>query len=587
MQHVKFIVRTLCVLICASQLAFANEKANPLPDVDFDATPVKGSAPLLVEFNNLTNPDAVAELDSPEWLWDFGDGLTSNKRNPKHTYNAPGKYTVKCTLSAEGKTRKLKRDRYIVVKPVVDEGLVAWSTYFGGALEATDTWDTAVDADGNLVVGGSSAADDLPTTDGAYDETHNGDYDMYIAKFSGEDGSLLWATYIGGEAYDEVEGLLVLDDGKILVTGNSFGAFSAPGSTSIGTGLSNSYNIVMLSLSSDGTTIDKSLFFGGESSDLTWERNRVALDSEGNYVFTGFTYSSQFPVTIGAYQTVKLGQNDAFVVKISADLDEILWATYLGGASTEIGKAAAVDGDDDVYVTGSTGSLDFPTTEGAYDEMYGGSFDGYVVKLASDGSDLEYSTFIGGSARDRLWDIALTDNAEATVSGFCYSTDLILPAGGYCRKVKGGGAVIVCKLNADGSDLIAGSFFGGKGIEDGLGMAIDGAGNIWLSGTATSTNLPLTSPTFQAKYQGGESDSFVAALNSSLTTLLFSTYLGGSGTDLDGHISVDADGNPLVAGVTNSTDFPTTVDSPQPDYPGAQSIFVTKIDAQGLKHIKN
>ncbi|MCC6152958.1 MAG: PKD domain-containing protein [Candidatus Hydrogenedentes bacterium] len=586
MKHVIALVHGLCVFICASQLAFANAKANPLPDVDFDATPVKGSAPLLVTFNNLTNPDAVAELESPEWSWDFGDGATSNKRNPKHTYTMPGNYTVKCTLSAEGKTKKLKRERYIVVKPVVDANLVAWSTYLGGALGATDTWDTAVDPDGNLIVGGTSAASDLPTTDGAYDETHNGDYDMYVAKFSGEDGSLLWATYIGDDSYEEVEGLLVLNSGEIIVNGYAFGSFTAPNTTSIGTGFSNSGSIVMLSLSSDGSTINKTLFFGGESSDVSWERNRVGVDAAGNYVITGYTYSSQFPVTEDAYQTEKLGTYDAFVAKVSSDLDEIIWATYLGGSGLELGKAVAIDGSDAVYVTGATASPDFPTTDGAYDTVHASNYDGFITKIASDGTDLVYSTFVGGSLRDRFWDIALTETNEAIVAGFSHSTDLVLPPGGYSTKNKGIGDILVCKLNADGSDLTAATLLGGKGDEVSLGMAVDGAGNIWLSGSTNSTKFPLTSPTYQPKYKGGPNDCYVAAFDPSLTSLVFSTYLGGSGDDLDGHISVDTDGNPLVAGITSSTDFPTTAGTPQPDYPGAQSIFVAKIDMENLKRNK-
>jgi PKD repeat protein len=554
-----------------------------LPYVYFTGSPLNGHAPLVVQFTNYTNPAAVAALDSPVWLWEFGDGEISSEFSPQHTYMLPGKYSVKCTLMAEGRKSRRKRLKYVGVKPAVDKGLVSWSTYFGGANGSTDTWDTAVDGDGNLVVAGGTYADDLPTTTGAYDKSYNGDYDIFVAKFSAVDGTLMWATYIGDDAYQDAEGLLVLDSGEIIVSGYSRDAFPAPSTTTIGTGFADTGNIVMLSLSADGATINKTLFFGGESGETSWERNRVGLDSVGNFVITGITSSTQFPVTSGAYQTQKAAYNDVFVAKVSSDLDEILWATYLGGAESEMGKSVAIDADEAVYVTGSTYSGDFPTTEGAYDRAHGGDRDGFVTKLTADGSALVYSTLIGGSSRDWLWDIAITDDKEAIVSGFSHSTDLALPPGGYRTRHHGVSDILVCKLSADGSALTAATFLGGKGDDFSVGMAIDGAGNVWLSGGTTSTYFPRTTPTFQSKFQGGAVDCFVSALDSSLGTLVFSTFLGGRGYDLDGHISVDADGNPLVAGITDSPDFPTTAGAPQPDYPGAQSIFVTKFDVQALK----
>jgi Beta-propeller repeat len=237
-----------------------------------------------------------------------------------------------------------------------------------------------------------------------------------------------------------------------------------------------------------------------------------------------------------------------------------------------------VDTSGNAYVIGLTISTNFPTTAGAFQPTLGGGYDAYVTKFNSTGTGLVYSTYLGGSGTDQGFGIAVDSAGNAYVTGLTSSANFPT-ANPFQAALGGGNDAFVAKLNPTGSALVFSTYLGGSGNDQGLGIAVDSAGNVYLKGDTGSSNFPTASP-FQAALGGG-TDIFVTKLNPTGSALVYSSYLGGSGTDV-GHglvsaIALDSSGNVYVTGDTSSTNFPT-VNPIQAAFGGAPTdAFVAKI----------
>src|SRR5439155_1546373 len=215
------------------------------------------------------------------------------------------------------------------------------------------------------------------------------------------------------------------------------------------------------------------------------------------------------------------------------------------------------DGAGNAYVTGLTDSADFPTTAGAFATSANGCDDAFVTKLNPLGTSLLYSTYLGGSGADEGLGIAVDGAGNAYVTGQTGSTDFPTTAGAFATSFNGGDDAFVTKLNPLGTGLLYSTYLGGSGADEGLGIAVDGAGNAYVTGETDSTDFPTTAGAFDTSANGGF-DAFVTKLNPLGTSLLYSTYLGGSGSDCGSGIAVDGAGNAYVTGSTGSANFPTT-----------------------------
>src|SRR6266852_6135837 len=242
-------------------------------------------------------------------------------------------------------------------------------------------------------------------------------------------------------------------------------------------------------------------------------------------------------------------------------IDPLLsYSTYLGGSGDDVGNAIAVDSSGNAYVTGFTGSTNFPT-KSPTQSASGGGFDAFVAKLDPTGSTLFYSTFLGGSADDAGNAIAVDGSGNAYVTGVTRSTNF--PTKNALQSAVGGsGDAFVAKLDPTGSTLIYSTFLGGSAQDSGSAIAVDSSGNAYVTGFTRSTNFPTASP-FQASCQscaGSQGNAFVAKLSVAGSALVYSTYLGGSGNGTDGDfgngIAVDASNNAYVTGFTSSPNFP-------------------------------
>jgi YVTN family beta-propeller protein len=336
--------------------------------------------------------------------------------------------------------------------------------------------------------------------------------------------------------------------------------------------------------------IDPVLFFstylGGSGDEIG---RGVTVDASGNAYVVGQTGSSNFPTTVGTVQTYG-GGGDAFVTKLNPTGSGLVYSTFLGGMGGDFAKGIAVDGSGNAYMTGATTSTNFPTTAGAFQTTYGGGeWDAWVAKLNPSGSLLLYSTYLGGSDADFGGEaIAVDAGGNAYMAGETRSRNYPTTAGAFQTSNKGFPTnCVVTKLNPSGSALVYSTYFGGSAgfYENAFAIALDATGNAYVTGRTDAADFPTTAGAFQTTFGGRVpfgGDAYVLKLNPLGSGLVYSTYLGGSGYDDAEGIAVDAAGDAFVAGVTGSTNFPTTANALQPTYGGGTSdAFVTKLNALG------
>ena len=305
----------------------------------------------------------------------------------------------------------------------------------------------------------------------------------------------------------------------------------------------------------------------------------LALDPAGNAYIVGYIWSSDLPAGSG-YQTRLTGTQDAYVAKLDPSGTRVIYATYLGArrAST-YGYAIAVDSVGSAYVAGTTNSSSFPVTPGAYQTGWttGSSF---VTKLNSAGNGLVYSTFVNGGV---IASLAVDGNGSAYLTG---TGDAVVTTPGALQRIRSGSstkAPFVSKLNSAGSAMSYSTYLGGSSDDQGKAIAIDSAGNAFVTGIAYSSDFPTRNP-LQPSLNGPR-DAFVAKLNASGSDLVYSSYLGGSDSESGHGIAVDGAGQAHVVGLTYSDDFPATAGTFQPRkaYPGpaVSNAFVAKFNPDG------
>jgi hypothetical protein len=324
-----------------------------------------------------------------------------------------------------------------------------------------------------------------------------------------------------------------------------------------------------------------SSFLGGSGSD-TGAFAGIAVDSAGSAYVISSTNSTDYPIANAAQPSFGGGTSDVVVTKFKPDGSGFEYSTFLGGSATDNAAGIAVDSSGNAYVTGQTDSSDFPTTTGAFQRnkpSTGFNTAAFVTKLSPSGSALVYSSFLGGSLSDTGTAIAVDSSGRASVTGLVNSKNFPVtfgapqPTGDYTFGIIGD--AFVTTFAADGSSLVFSTYLGGKLLDQGTGIAVDPAGNVYVVGYTTSSDFPTVNalqPVF-----GGVENAFIAKFNPNTSTLVYSTYLGGSGADQGLAIAVDSAGSAYVTGFTESTNFPT-VKPFQAALDGAVSINIINQD---------
>jgi hypothetical protein len=458
---------------------------------------------------------------------------------------------------------------------VIDPSLpLAYSTYLGGS--GTDWgYDIAVESGCAYVTGQTYDLEFDPSyfpTKNPYLGNQNVS-DAFVTKLdttkSGE-ASLIYSTYYGGNGNDVGYGIAV-EAGCAYITGETYSTDlpTKRGFQSNHSPDNNCSDIFITRFNTSGNGLVYSSYLGGASSDI----GRAIAVEAGNAYVTGVTGSINFPV-LNEYQSQFAG---AFVARIDTNLSwsaSLIYSTYLGGSGAEWGNDIAVESGC-AYVTGHTNSTDFPI-KNPY-QTFEGAVDAFVTKLdtsqAGDDS-LIYSTYIGGSYGDAGYGIVVEAGC-AYVTGGTGSTDFptLNP---YQGQLKGGGDAFVTRFNASGDDITYSSYLGGNGEDQATGIAVE-AGYAYITGSTESTDFPIKNP-YQTDSR--DYDAFVSKLDtaqSGAASLIYSTYLGGSGDERATGMAVEA-GCAYVTGSTGSDDFPTL--NQYQTYPGDLNfnVFVAKLN---------
>jgi len=458
-------------------------------------------------------------------------------------------------------------------RPLVIDPVLVYSTYLGGTT-ADSANAVAADATGNAYVAGYAGSTNFKATYKAFQgKSNGGGGDAFISKLNPTGTALVYSTYLGGSGLDDAIAIAVDASGDAYVTGYTQsqdfpitpGAFQVVNNFHAVPAFNGGGNAFIAKLNSTGTALIYSTYLGGSGYLVSFpgenggeQGNGIAVDSFGNAYVAGSTYSTDFPVTEGAFHTKNndaIGNSAGFITKLNPTGTALVYSTYLGGSNIDSVQGIAVDSTGHAYVGGSTGSTDFPITADPLEPTPG---PGFITKLNPTGTAEIYSTYFDGAVAG----IAVDGSGDAYVTGGAFGHGPAVTPGAFTN---GNGPPFVSKLNPAGSALVYSANLGGG---FGTAIAIDSSENAYVTGGNSYGGLATTPGAFQVG-DNFSRNSFVSKLNSKGSTLLYSTYLGGSGSDGNvdtaAAIAVDPSGNAYVVGSAASHDFPVT--------PGALEIF--------------
>jgi len=388
---------------------------------------------------------------------------------------------------------------------------------------------------------------------------------------------LLASTIIGASAFDFSWTIAIDDNNNVFVSSNTK---SHDFPTTLGA-YDETYNggdmdIYVAKFDSTLSTLLASTFIGGSDGDTTY---KLTLDSDGNVFFTGFTQSSDFPITPGAYSTPSRGNKDAFVSLLDNSLSNLLASTVIGGSNNDNGYYIILDESENVIITGFTESSDYPHTTGAYDEGFNGGQDVFISKFDNLLSSLLASTFIGGDETDSATGLTLDGDGNIVITGAA-SANFPTTSGAYDRTHNGGTDAFVAKMDSTLSTLLASTYIGGSSDGYGYSVKVNESGEVYMAGETFSSDYPTTPGAYDRTWNGGFMDVMISKFDSTLSTLLASTYLGGSKQDWHHHaLLIDGEGNIYINGLTQSTNFPTTANAEKVSNTYEWDIYISKFNS--------
>lgn len=389
------------------------------------------------------------------------------------------------------------------------------------------------------------------------------------------DPALTYSFVVNGNQDSEASAVVSDAQGNLYVAGwTSSVNFPTAGAEQPLSGGGN--DVFVFKLNSQGNALIYGTFLGGSGDDRAFG---LAVDANGEAVVTGWTQSTNFPTYL-AEQAASGGGQDAFVAKLNAAGNGLVFSTYLGGNGTDAGYGVAVDVFGAIHVVGDTLSTNFPV-QSAAQYVSGGRQDAFFSELGATGNLLA-SSYLGGNGDDHGAGVAVDGSGNTYVTGSTYSTNF--PTALPFQAHSGGGQdAFVTKIGASGSALLYSTYLGGSGgmptaPEEGSAIAVDAQGYAYVAGTTSSTNFPVVNPLFGGHSYG--TDAFLIKLDVTGRFLVYSTYIGGGSFDYGNAVAVDGGGNAYVAGMTSSWDFPV-VNPVQASLAGAFDGFVVKINAAG------
>jgi hypothetical protein len=623
---------------------YGNPSADGQLEFDFTVAPGANPSPIRLRFAGLSHLRLAANGDL---VMTTASGALAFHKPLVYQMEDGHRHLVAGDFALLGKhTVGFRLGNYDRTKALVIDPALAYSTLLGGSGGETGTA-IAVDTSGNVYVAGGTFSTDFPVTQGAYQTTNhaaaNRGLNAFVTKLNPSGTALVYSTYLGGSGSssggDAASAISVDTAGNVYVAGQTFstdfpvtpGAFQATNKAAA----NDTSNAFITKLNPSGTALVYSTYLGGSGFQVEYPgdaANAIAVDAAGDAYVAGQSYSADFPVTQGAFQTtnncVANECANAFVTMLNPAGTALVYSTYLGGSGGnrvgfmgDVGTAIAVDTLGDAYLTGQAGSANFPVTSGAFQPtnhaLTNEGSNAFVTKLNPTGTALVYSTYLGGSGGDTGSAIAVDSQPSVYVAGRTASTDFPVTPGAFQttnHATTYGFNAFITKLNSAGTALVYSTYLGGSGGAINLtatlvmwggdqasGLAIDGSGNAYVTGSTASADFPVTQGAYQATNHDqppcggnciGGYNAFITELNSTGNALAYSTYLGGSGVnpgdfvgvlefgegDQANALALDSSGNVYVAGTAVSYDFPVTAGAFQTTVnSGSGNAFVTKL----------
>jgi hypothetical protein len=575
------------------------DKAGGGRDLEYDFVVHPGADPgrITVRFDGVRNLklDAVGNLVLSTLAGDLQqDKPVAYQRHASGLRTVTARYVLRGRREVGLALGDYDRGQELLIDPVL-----SYSSYLGGAGDDVG-YGIAVDASGNMYVAGSTTSADFPTA-AAYQGSYRGGIcrpfasptlrpcpDAFVTKLDPTGTTLIYSTYFGGAEWDEAFGLAVDAGGNTYLTGTTRSSdfptqqpFQAVfGGSRFDQPIGDAF---FTKLDADGRLV-YSTYLGGPYNDAG---HAIAVDAQGNAHVTGATGGS-FPLANPLQPVHGSGLDDAFVAKLDPSGSALVFSTYLGGNGRDNGLAIALDPAGAAYVSGFTNAADFPTTTDALQPAKRGSVDGFVAKVASDGGELVYSTYLGGSGgSSQARGIAIDVEGHAYVTGFTNTPDF--PTVNAVQPANAGGScfgnpcndAFASKIDPSGAALVYSTYLGGSGNDLAWAIALDSTGSAYVTGQTESPDFPIRNAVQPSQGQAPRS-AFVTRLSAEGSELRYSTFLGGADElsigDAGRGIAVDGSFRAYVTGQAASSGFPT-VDAFQDTNRGGRSdAFVSRID---------
>ena len=489
---------------------------------------------------------------------------------------------IDMTYGSDGRNLKSQ----FVVQPGADPALIRIAWLGAGRPVVDESGALAVSLAGNLLreqlpVIYQMRGADRESVDGRFAVAPDGTVRFEIGHYDASlplviDPTLVYSTLLGGSSSDAATAVAVDAAGDAYVAGftasQNFPTASPEQNYNAG-----SNDAFVAKLNANGSGLVYCTYLGGSGDDRAFA---LAVDSSGDAYVAGYTNSYNFPLR-NPIQSSLGGARNAFVAKLGPAGNALLFSTYLGGRGSDTAYGLALDSSANAYVTGDTTSANFPSSN--YQKANAGTQNAFVVKIASSGAALNYSTYLGGNSVDHGAAIAVDSSGVAYVTGSTFSTNFPVSSGAYQATLAGGQDAFVAKISADGNKLVYGTYLGGSGggtgyPESGQGIAVDSQGNFYVAGATSSINFPVLGGVQNSL--DGWLDAFAAKFGPT-GALVYSTYLGGSGMDMANAIAIDSSGGAYLAGYTISSDLPVTGNALQSTYGGDYDAFVARLNPAG------
>ncbi|MHC4953260.1 MAG: DUF7948 domain-containing protein [Planctomycetota bacterium] len=460
-------------------------------------------------------------------------------------------------------------------RPLVIDPVLTYSSYFGGSDFDIARGSSAIDADGNVYFTGLTRSTDLPIADNVHGAVSGTTNDVFVMKLNIRTNTLVYSTFLGGSANDSGTELALDGDGNAYITGFTSSADypTTPGSVQP-VKAEPGFDCLITKLDPSGALVF-STFLGGKGNgddDGGWA---ITVDENHNVLVAGGAYSLDFPMKNPIQGTNGGGRiGDAFVAKLTASGDDLIYSTYLGGDLGDLAACIATDAAGNAYVGGYTRSTNFPIPNAIQPAYGGGIFDAFLTKIDPNGTEFVFSTYFGGNEYDRIEGIEVDADGNIYVTGPTSSTDFPT-ANPIQASLAGDQDTFVTKFDSTGQAVLFSTYLGGTNRDGGQDLGLDAGGYVYLVGGTWSSDFPLINP-FQDTFTGMGAI-FVARIDTALGELDYSTLVGNDSPFSESGIDVGATGNVTITGSTRASDFPT-VDPFQATLAGANDVVVARIE---------